>query len=790
MIDDLAIKNRISILENQFKTRKDPALLLELCLLYDKLDQFVDSFKNFQILVENYPFFIKGKFFYTFFLIKWGRKEKVFNIIEDYFITKFFYNVPKAYYVNDVDISKFSYIFDKALENIELILKNNIEPYNLVLKGWILFVKKLNYIEFFEELLSKYKDNQNIIYLFSLLSIDNSDYSRAVLLLKKLMDINPVFDMTYLLLGYIYLNQNLFSNAISYLKKASELNPKSSIAHLLLGKHLILLDKLEDAIEILYKARDLEPNNPEIYYNLAIAFKKQFDLDKALKLLKNCLDFNYNVTEILKEMADIYIIKGDYKEAQKILEEILNYSIIEEPEILEKLAIVNERLNKLDSALYYIDKALKIEPDNIAFINLAALLSFRKGDIDYSYSLFRKLLSKEYKNFDVYYYLGIIELIRLRFTLAKDYFEKALEINPNKNEIKYFLALIYAFEGKLSNAIDIFIKAKDLVKDPYKYKLLSFNIASAFSLIGNISKTEQFLDEAIHDFINSLRNVSEQDILFYTTLLFQTKVIIETSKLYNKLFETYNNLTNSTLQTLQAIVDIIESKDIFTKDHTKRVMIISTEIAKKMNIDEEFLKALIAGTVVHDIGKIGIPDNILNKPGRLTDEEFEIMKKHTIIGYNIVKQMYFPWPNVSDQKLLKKYGGIPECVRYHHEKWDGTGYPDGLKGEEIPVLARIIAVADVFDALMSKRQYKEGLPAYKSIEIIEKSKEKHFDPDVVNVFLEIADDLVLLLYAGVPVKELFEDKSVFDFFKEQTGPTQYQHHDINLDDLFKNIEKF
>ncbi len=787
MIDDLAIKNRISVLENQLKNKKDPLLLLELSLLYDKLEQFVDSFKNFQFVVEHYPLFIKGKFFYTFFLIKWGRKEKVFNFIEDYFITKFFYNVSRIYYVNDVDLSKFSYVLDKSLENIELILKANPEPYHFLLKGWILYAKNLNYKNFFEELISRYIDNQNIVYLFSLLSIDSGDYSKAILLLKKLIELNPVFDMSYLLLGYIYLNQNLFSNAISNLKKATELNPKSALAHLLLGKHLVLIDKLEDALEVLYKARDLDPNNPEIYYYLASAFKKQYEFDKALKLLKNCIDFNYNINEVLKEMAEIYIYKGDYKEAQKILEEILNYSIIEEPEVLEKLALVNERLNNLDNAMYYIDKALKIEPDNINFINLAALLSFKKGDIEYSYSLFKKLINKDYTNFEVYYYLGIIELSRFRFSLAKDYFEKALEINPNKNEIKYFLALIYAFEGKLSNSIDILVKAKELIKDPYKNKLLSFNIASAFSLIGNISKTEQFLSEAIDDFIKSLKNVSEQDVLFYTTLLFQTKVIIETSKLYNKLFETYNKLSNSTLQTLQAIVDIIESKDIFTKDHTKRVMIISTEIAKKMDMDEEFLKALIAGTVVHDIGKIGIPDNILNKPGKLTDEEFEIMKKHTIIGYNIVKQMYFPWPDVSDQKLLKKYGGIPECVRYHHEKWDGTGYPDGLKGQEIPILARIIAVADVFDALMSKRQYKEGLPAYKSIEIIEKSKEKHFDPEIVDVFLQIADDLVLLLYAGVPVKELFEDKSVLDFFKEQT---QEHHHDIDINDLFKNIEKF
>ncbi len=133
---------------------------------------------------------------------------------------------------------------------------------------------------------------------------------------------------------------------------------------------------------------------------------------------------------------------------------------------------------------------------------------------------------------------------------------------------------------------------------------------------------------------------------------------------------------------------------------------------------------------MHDIGKVGIPDSILLKPGRLSAEEFEIMKTHTTIGAETLLEVKRKYP---DNKFVEI--GI-KIAHYHHEKWDGTGYPEGLSGEDIPLSARIMAFADVYDALRSSRVYKEAYSHEESIEIIKQSGGTHFDPEILKVFLE------------------------------------------------------
>ncbi len=135
-------------------------------------------------------------------------------------------------------------------------------------------------------------------------------------------------------------------------------------------------------------------------------------------------------------------------------------------------------------------------------------------------------------------------------------------------------------------------------------------------------------------------------------------------------------------------------------------------------------------STLHDIGKVGIPDSILHKPGKLTSQEFEIMKNHTNIGANTLLEVKKKYP---DSKFLEL--GI-NITLYHHEKWDGSGYPHGLRGENIPLSARIMAIADAYDALRSKRVYKEAYSHEKSLEIIKQGKGTHFDPEIVDVFIE------------------------------------------------------
>jgi HD-GYP domain-containing protein (c-di-GMP phosphodiesterase class II) len=146
-------------------------------------------------------------------------------------------------------------------------------------------------------------------------------------------------------------------------------------------------------------------------------------------------------------------------------------------------------------------------------------------------------------------------------------------------------------------------------------------------------------------------------------------------------------------------------------------------------LTDEFVSDVVHSAPLHDIGKICVPDAILNKPGRLTDEEFEVMKGHTVAGAEILERAKGA---VSDPAYLDE---AKRLAMSHHEKWNGQGYPQGLAGEEIPLSARIMAVADVFDALVSKRSYKDGFPIEKALDIIREGAGTHFDPQVAGAFL-------------------------------------------------------
>lgn len=758
---DEFLEKKIQLLEKNLSFRKDPNIFLELALLYDRAERFIDAYKKFEDLIKNYPKFLKGFLFRTLFLVKWSRKENFFENVEKYFYSKFFDDIPVNFLLSFEDIKKNEQFINDVLNSVEQSLNFNPDSLiDLIIKGFTLFISgNQSYNQVFDFLFEKYPNNFKVQFLFSLISIDSQNYSAAILNLKKIIESNPIFGDGYLLMGYIYLKQNILNQALNYLRKASEINDKSAISSILLAKYLIMVERYDDAIDVLHnRARLAEPNNPKIYYYLAQCYKGKNEYEKALRLYENLKLFDYITPQINKEMAQVYMILGDYKKAHELLNQVKEESILFDEEVYENLILINERLGNLDQAIFLVKEALTFT-NKVNFLQIGAKIAFRKGDFETAYNWFRKILELYPRDFEALYSLGIIELSRMRFGISEKYLEDAVVVNPTKNEVKYFLALNYAFQDKIDKAIDLMIKLKDNIKDPLKSKIISFNIASAYSILGDVKKTEEFLYEAILDFAKHFKNISEQDILFYTTLLFQTRVVYEASRSNKELEESQS-------QTIQAMIDSIQAKDNYTKDHTQRVTIIAAEIAKAMQLEKEIIQILLIGTLVHDIGKIGIPDNILNKPGRLTDEEFQIMKQHTVIGYEIVKKMKFPKiKEINSNGRFDNIGTIADCVRYHHEKWDGTGYPDRLKGEQIPLLARIIAVADVFDALMSERQYKKGVPAFKSIEIIEQSKGTHFDPMVVDYFLKIVDDIVIMLYAGGKGTREYFDKSVEELLK-------------------------
>ena len=203
------------------------------------------------------------------------------------------------------------------------------------------------------------------------------------------------------------------------------------------------------------------------------------------------------------------------------------------------------------------------------------------------------------------------------------------------------------------------------------------------------------------------------------------------SKNYLDLKDAHQELEKAYLDTIHRLVLAAEYKDEDTGDHIIRMSRYSALIAEKLDLPAKEVQNILYAAPMHDVGKIGIPDSILMKPGKLTDEEFGIMKTHSIIGANILAY--------SKAEVLKL---AEQIAISHHEKWNGKGYPQGLAGDNIPLAARIVGLVDVFDALTSKRPHKDPFPVEVALDIIKKDRGEHFDPDVVDVFLENIDEIL------------------------------------------------
>ncbi|WP_408070673.1 HD-GYP domain-containing protein [Butyrivibrio sp. JL13D10] len=195
-------------------------------------------------------------------------------------------------------------------------------------------------------------------------------------------------------------------------------------------------------------------------------------------------------------------------------------------------------------------------------------------------------------------------------------------------------------------------------------------------------------------------------------------------KKYNLRHQRDNEIIQQSIETFTGFID---AKDPYTNGHSARVAEYTRAIAKEMGFSGEELDRIYHIAQLHDCGKIGVPDNILKKPDKLTDEEFEIIKSHTIRGGEIL----------SNFKSLENVG---EGALYHHERYDGRGYPEGRSGEDIPLIARMICVADSFDAMNSNRVYRKKLSPEKIREEIEKNKGKQFDPKIADIFLRLLEE--------------------------------------------------
>jgi GAF domain-containing protein len=217
----------------------------------------------------------------------------------------------------------------------------------------------------------------------------------------------------------------------------------------------------------------------------------------------------------------------------------------------------------------------------------------------------------------------------------------------------------------------------------------------------------------------SKKPFSQKDVRLLSTMSGHVAIAIENAKLYENLLKSY-------LSTVSALAEAIETKDPYTRGHSERVSIYATVIAQAMNLSASEIEGIRIAGILHDIGKIGVPEGILLKFAPLTDAEFGVIKEHPVISARIIEKAEFPWE-------------IKPLAFHHHERYDGSGYPDGLKEKDIPLGARILAVADTYEALLADRPYRRCFPKEKALEIIKEAAGTQLDPEIVPVFLELVE---------------------------------------------------
>jgi len=328
--------------------------------------------------------------------------------------------------------------------------------------------------------------------------------------------------------------------------------------------------------------------------------------------------------------------------------------------------------------------------------------------------------------------LYIVEEDRLRFmvsqndTLKKRAHHSQNEINLGRQTVKMSktsIAGYVAMTGETVNIHDAYNMPGDV---PYKHsRQVDENLGYRTKSILAVPMKDH-RDEIIGvlQLINSMNEKNEaiafdsqtEDLVL--SLASQAAVAINNARLTAQ-------IKNAHLDTIFRLAAAAEYRDPDTALHLKRMSRYSSIVAEEMGLNKSEIELIRYSSPMHDVGKIGIPDAILLKPGRLTKEEREVMETHASIGAKLLSQ--------SESNVLK----VSESVAgTHHEKFDGTGYPNGLKGEEIPLFGRIVALADVFDALSSKRCYKEAMPFTKVVSIVKEERGRHFDPQVVDAFLK------------------------------------------------------
>ncbi len=493
-----------------------------------------------------------------------------------------------------------------------------------------------------------------------------------------------------------------------------------------LAEVMLLLGHYHEAFHFIYQAIEYRPSE-RLHQCLAMAYAELGDTAKALEhflLARDLLKETKNAEayiSCLNNLAIVYQMQGDHERELRMLQEALEH---------------------LDSENKY---GLSLLHNNIA----VAYVAQEVFDLALKHSLKALEIAKETKKHALIctttatlaeVYLRNPELTHLPKAIT--HLELALSMTAELG-LKNDEVLVTRFMGEAYFALDETEKAIHYLEHSIelgkaidrKYELSKsyLSLVKVYKQTGAFEKTLVCFEEH-HKLNNELFNAEADRNLRNIQVLHDTQAALERAdaekeradELEKRVKERTEELEQAHVVALERLSMVVRHRDGETAEHTKRVGQLAAKIAGKLGCDDGFVQSLELAARLHDLGKVGVPDRILLKPGKLTEEEFAIIKRHTVMGAGMLAAGQSPLMKMAQQVALS-----------HHERWDGSGYPKGLVAETIPLVGRIVAVVDTYDALIHERPYKKAWSQKDAVAEIKAQSGKMFDPEVVQVFLSI-----------------------------------------------------
>lgn len=542
--------------------------------------------------------------------------------------------------------------------------------------------------------------------------------------LKRELDNRPQFSQGWYQLGLAMMRRNNHAQATTHLQKALQLKPRYAKAHFHLGLVYATQGQWSSAIQHMEKATELRPGFHEAYFQIAQIHEKQYEMGPAIAAYERALEVNPRFKMAHFHLALLQKNMGKLEAALREFKQVVDIDPLD-GDAYYYMGLVHSQLGQHDEAANNHERALRASPDH-AFANYALGQAYLKiGREKEAIATYRKALERNPRDTQARNALGVALFQEGALEDAVVEFEKVVEANPRDSEAHYFLGAAFFKLQRLDRAIDEYTRVASIDPDsPYAH----------FALGASCSHSGEY-DRAVDEYAKASSKMnasSESDIALFSTLQLLAAIGVDHARKATKLEVAVKQLQEVYVNTVKALTNAIDARDAYTQFHSKRVSNIARHFAMFLGMSESEVTAIEMGGYVHDVGKIGVPDYVLRKEGKLTDEERLVIETHPTIGADILENLPLPW------KIL-------DIVRHHHEKWDGSGYPQGLKGGQIPRNAQIVSISDMWDALVTARPYKPAYSFNKSVEILQSHSGTYFDPALVDQFINgFADELVLL----------------------------------------------